>query len=118
MANTTPGPGLSTLHGKVEELCDKFEQLSDKFEQLRTANSFQQQTGQTSELLSTPAGPWSDSNSVRKMKASLVIKPMVMSEKISMESIRKIVVNNKIPVTKVRVSSKGSLSFYKNKRQT
>ena len=42
------------------------------------------------------------------MKASLVIKPTVLSEKISMESIRKIVVNNKIPVTKVGVSSKGN----------
>ena len=76
-----------------------------------------QGTSQNEEQVTFPpvsyGGAWSNQNNVQNLRASLVIKPVTKENvanttAINMESIRKLVVDNSIPVSKIGVSKSGN----------
>lgn len=104
----------ASLEAQFHSLVEKVTELTSEVRQLKKQSANHTPVSDQSPELPavTYGGSWADPKSVQNLRSSLLIKPVstengAKNTPVSLESIRKIVVENNIPVSKVGVSANG-----------
>ena len=99
----------SSLENVVHTLVTKVSELTNEVQKMKQSEKVSPVPNQPSGLPTViHGGAWADPKSVQNLRASLVIKPNDKKDQVNLETIRKIVVDNNIPVSKVGVSTSGN----------
>ena len=98
----------SSLENVVHTLVKKVSELTNEVQKMKQPENSPVPNQPSGLPPVMHSGAWADPKSVQNLRASLVIKPNDKKDKVNLESIRKIVVDNNIPVSKVGVSTSGN----------
>lgn len=102
----------ASLEAVVHTLVQKVSDLTNEVQQIKQPQAVCSDNSTSAFAPVTYGGSWSDPKAVQNLRSSLVIKPVADADgkksTVNLENVRKIAVDNNIPVSKVGVSANGN----------